>query len=70
MYFYGDRKKKNLLLSKFQLIVFKKWDFVLATATVCVKEALKTEYFHDSLKCANITPIYKKWTLLIKRIID
>ena len=50
--------------------VFKKCDFVLDIATVCVKEALKTESFHDSLKCANVTQIYKKWTLLIKRVID
>ena len=32
--------------------------------------ALKTESFPDSLKCANVRPIYKKWTLFIKRIID
>ena len=30
------------------------------TATVCVKEALKTGSFSDSLKCANVRTIYKK----------
>ena len=35
---------------------------------VCVKEALKTLSFPDSLKCANVTPIYKKRTLLIKNL--
>ena len=28
--------------------------------TVCVNEALKTGSFPDSLKCANVRPIYKK----------
>ena len=30
------------------------------TVTVCVNEALKTGSFPDSLKCANVRPIYKK----------
>ena len=40
--------------------LFKKCDFVLDTVTVCENEALKTGSFPDSLKCANIRPIYKK----------
>ena len=42
---------------------FKKYDFVLDTATVCVNEALKTGFFPDSLKCGNVRPIYKKVNL-------
>ena len=38
----------------------KKCNFILDTATVCVNEALKTGSFPDSLKCANVRPIYKK----------
>ena len=45
---------------KFQLIFFEKCDFVLDTATVCVNEALKKWSVPDSLKCANVRPIYKK----------
>ena len=50
--------------------LFKKCGFILDTVTVCVNEALKTRSFPDSLKCANVRPIYKKRTLLIKRIIN
>ena len=39
---------------------FKQWDFILDTVVVCVNEALKTGSFPDSLKCANVRPIYKK----------
>ena len=39
---------------------FKKCDFVMGTVTVCVNEALKTRFFPNSLKCANVRPIYKK----------
>ena len=39
---------------------FFKCDFVFDTITVCVNEALKTGSFRDSLKCANVRPIYKK----------
>ena len=39
---------------------FKKGDFVLDTVTVCVNKAWKTGTFPDSLKRANIRPIYKK----------
>ena len=39
--------------------VFKKCDFVLDTATVSVKETLKTKPLHDSLKCASYTNIQK-----------
>ena len=38
---------------------FKKCDFVLVTVTVCVKEVLETGSFPNSLKYANIRPIYK-----------
>ena len=40
--------------------LFKKCDFILGTFTVCANEALKTGSFPDSLKCANVRPIYKK----------
>ena len=40
--------------------LFKKYDFILDTVTVCVNEALKTGSFPDSLECANVRPIYKK----------
>ena len=40
--------------------LFKKCDFILDTVTVCVNEALKTGSFPDSLKFANVRPIYKK----------
>ena len=39
---------------------FKKWDSVLDTVTVCVNGALEKRSFLDSLKCANVRPIYKK----------
>ena len=39
---------------------FKKCDLVLGTVTVWVNKALKTGSFLDSLKYANVTPIYKK----------
>ena len=39
---------------------FKKGDFVLDTVIVCVNKAWKTGTFPDSLKRANIRPIYKK----------
>ena len=45
---------------------FKKCDFVLDTVKVYVNEALKTGSFPDSLKCANVRPIQKKWILLKK----
>ena len=45
---------------KFQLTPFKKCDFLLDTVTVCVNEALKTGTFPNSLKCANVRPIYTK----------
>ena len=45
---------------KFQLNLFKKRDYILDNVTVCVNEALKTGSFPDSLKCANVRPIYKK----------
>ena len=32
----------------------------MGNVTVCVNEALKTGSFPDSLKCANVRPIYKK----------
>ena len=35
----------------------KKCDFVLDTVTVCVNEVLKTGFFSDRLKCANVRPI-------------
>ena len=40
--------------------IFKKCDFVLDTVTVCVNEALKTGFFPESLKSANVRPAYKK----------
>ena len=40
--------------------LFKKFDFILDTVTVCVNEALKTGSFPDSLKCANVTQCRKK----------
>ena len=51
---------KNLVLVKFQLIFFKKGAFVMDTVTVCVNEALKPGFFPDSLKWANVRPIYQK----------
>ena len=39
---------------------FKKCDFILNTVIICVNEALKTGSLPDSLKCANVRPIYKK----------
>ena len=33
---------------------------MLETVTVYVNEALKTGSFPDSLKCTNVSPIYKK----------
>ena len=56
---------------KFQLTFFKKSDFILDSVTVCVNEALKTGYFPDSPKCANVRRIYKKEDPFDKkRIID
>ena len=46
--------------------LFKKCDFIPDTATVCVNETLKTGSFPDSLKCANVRPIYKKDNLFDK----
>ena len=48
---------------------FEKCDIILDTVTVCVNET-STGSFPDSLKCANVKPIYKKKTLLIKRVRD
>ena len=39
--------------------LYKKCDFILDTC-VCVNEALRMGSFPDSLKCANVRPIYKK----------
>ena len=47
--------------------LFKKCDFILDTVTICVNEALKTESFPDSLKCANVRPIYEKEDPLDKK---
>ena len=55
MYIYRDHKA----------YAFNKCDFVLETVTV--KGALKMVCFPDSLKCANVRPVYKKRTHLIKR---
>ena len=46
--------------SEIPIYFFKKYDFILDTVTVCVNEALKTGSSPDSLKCANVRPIYKK----------
>ena len=47
---------------KFQIptYLYKKCDFVLETVTVCVNKALKTGFFPDSLKYANVRAIYNK----------
>ena len=50
--------------------LLKKCGFILDAVTVCVDQGLKTGSFPDSLKCANVRPMYKKETLLIKRIIN
>ena len=55
------------VLVKFQLTIFKKYDFILDTVRVCGNEVLKTGSFPDSLKCANARPIYKKEDLFEKR---
>ena len=47
--------------------LFKKGDFVLDTATVCVNEGLKKGTFSYSLKCTNFRPIYKKEDPFYKR---
>ena len=84
MYIYRDHKKnhkwsrhlktlKTFIRPSFGEIptcFFKKGDIVLNTVTVCVKEALKSGSFHESRKCVNVRAIRKKWTLLIKIIID
>ena len=40
--------------------LFKKFDYILDTVTVCVNKALKTGSLPDILKCTNAGPIYKK----------
>ena len=40
--------------------LYKKCDFVLETVTLCVNKELKTGFFPDSLKYANVRPIYNK----------
>ena len=56
----NDLHIKKPSSAKIPPFIFKKCEFVLDTVTVCVKEALKTETFRDSLKCANVRPICKK----------
>ena len=51
---------KKLSSGEIPTYFFKKCDFVLNTATVCVNKALKMGSFPDSLKCVNVRPIYKK----------
>ena len=38
---------------KIPTYLYKSCDLFLETVTVCVNEALKAGFFHDSLKCAN-----------------
>ena len=39
---------------------------ILDAVAVCINEALKTRSFPDSLKCANVRPIYEKVDLFDK----
>ena len=57
---------KKSLPVKYQLTFLKKCDFVLDAVAVCINEALKTRSFPDSLKCANVRPIYEKVDLFDK----
>ena len=56
----NDLDFKKASSGEIRTYFFKKCDFILDTLTICVNEALKTRSFPDSLKCANIKPIYKK----------
>ena len=73
-------------LGKIPTYLYKSCDLFLETFTVCVNEALKAGFFHDSLKCANealkagflhdslkcanVRRLYKNDDPLIKRIVD
>ena len=73
-------------LGKIPTYLYKNCDLFLETVTVCVNEALKAGFFHDSLKCANealkagflhnslkcanVRRLYKNDDPLIKRIVD
>ena len=53
----NDLDIKNASSGEIPTYLFKKCDFILDTATVCLNEALKTGSFLNSLKCANVRPI-------------
>ena len=55
-----DLAIKKASFGEIPTCLFKKCNFVSNTVRLCVNKALKMGSFHDSLKCANVRPIYNK----------
>ena len=56
----NDLDIKKAFSGEIPTYLLKKCDSIFDTVPVCVNESLETGSFPDSLKCANVRPIYKK----------
>ena len=50
--------------------ILKESTFCFPELTNCINESLTNNQFLDKLKLSDITPVFKKWILVIKQIID
>ena len=61
-----DLKNNKLVDREIPIQILKESEFTFETLTNCINKSIETGYFPDSLKEANITPIFKKDDLLDK----
>ena len=61
-----DMKNKKSVGGEIPIQILKESEFTFETLTNCINKSIETGYFPDSLKEANITPIFKKDDLLDK----
>ena len=50
--------------------ILKKCEFTFDIITACINKTIETGNFPDSLKMANVTPVFKKRILLINQTTD
>ena len=55
-----DMKNKKSVGGEIPIQILKESEFTFETLTNCINKSIETGYFPDSLKEANITPIFKK----------
>ena len=61
-----DLKNNKSVGGEIPIQILKENEFTFETLTNCINKSIETGYFPDSLKEANITPIFKKDDLLDK----